>query len=177
MSISAYNSIFSKPFPKTLILEFDDDPQTIISNDKIIQESMTLEESLCGDMNLVYGHCESSCFKVRVVNNGSLKGKTFTAKLQFASRGHLIDSDGNNIVDDDSNYISYYNSNNTSEIVIGKYKVFSDKPTTDRVYRDLVCYDVMHDIIDVDVADWYSALTFPITLKNFRDSLFTYLDS
>ena len=175
MSISAYNSIFSKPFPKTLILEFDDDPQTIISNDKIIQESMTLEESLCGDMNLVYGHCESSCFSVRVVNNGSLKGKTFTAKLQFASRGHLIDSDGNNIVDDDSNYISYYNSNDTSEIVIGKYKVFSDKPTTDRVYRDLVCYDVMHDIIDVNVADWYSALTFPITLKNFRDSLFTYL--
>lgn len=175
MSIAAYNNIFQKPFPKTLVLEFDDNPQTIISNDKIIQESMSLEESLCSDMNIRYGGCESSCFRVRVVNSGSLKGKTFTAKLKFYGKGHLIDGEGNNLVDDDNNYLSYYNSTSESTITIGKYKVYSDKPTNDRVYRDLVCYDAMQEIIDVDVATWYEGLTFPITLKNFRDSLFTFL--
>lgn len=175
MSIASYNNIFSKPFPKTLVLEFDDNPQTIISNDKIIQESMSLEESLCSDMNVRYGGCESSCFRVRVVNSGSLKGKTFTAKLKFYGKGHLIDDEGNNLVDDDNNYLSYYNATSESTITIGKYKVYSDKPTNDRVYRDLVCYDAMHEIIDVDVATWYEGLTFPITLKNFRDSLFSLL--
>lgn len=175
MSIASYNNIFQKPFPKTLVLEFDDNPQTIISNDKIIQESMSLEESLCSDMNIRYGGCESSCFRVRVVNSGSLKGKTFTAKLKFYGKGHLIDDEGNNLVDDDNNYLSYYNATSESTITIGKYKVFSDKPTNDRVYRDLVCYDAMHEIIDVDVATWYEGLTFPITLKNFRDSLFSLL--
>jgi hypothetical protein len=100
MSIASYNNIFSKPFPKTLVLEFDDNPQTVISNENIIQESMSLEESLCSDMNIRYGGCESSCFRVRVVNSGSLKGKTFTAKLKFYGKGHLIDDEGNNLVDD-----------------------------------------------------------------------------
>lgn len=177
MSITSYNSIFSKPFPKTLILEFDDEPQTIISNDKIVQESMELEETLCSDSNLKYGCCESSCFNVRVVNNGSLKGKTFTAKLEFrSSLSILINDEGDYIANDKGDYIGAYNSSSSATtIVIGKYKVYSDKPTNDRVYRDLVCYDVMHDILDVDVASWYEGLTFPITLKNFRDSLFTFL--
>lgn len=175
MSIASYNNIFSKPFPKTLVLEFDDNPQTVISNENIIQESMSLEESLCSDMNIRYGGCESSCFRVRVVNSGSLKGKMFTAKLKFYGKGHLIDDEGNNLVDDDNNYLSYYNSTSESTITIGKYKVYSDKPTNDRVYRDLVCYDAMQEIIDVDVATWYEGLTFPITLKNFRDSLFSLL--
>lgn len=177
MSIEAYNSIFAKSFPKTLVLEFDDDPQTIIRNDQIIQESMELEESLCGGNNLKYGCCESSCFNVRVVNNGSLKGKTFTAKLEFrSSLSILINDEGDYIANDKGDYIGAYNSSSSATtIVIGKYKVYSDKPTNDRVYRDLVCYDVMHDILDVDVASWYEGLTFPITLKNFRDSLFTFL--
>lgn len=175
MSITSYNSIFSKPFPKTLILEFDDDPQTIISNDKVVQESMELEETLCSDSNLKYGCCESSCFNVRVVNNGSLKGKTFTAKLQFQSRGILINDSGDYIENDEGSYIGTYNSSNVDTITIGKYKVYSDKPTSDRVYRDLMCYDLMYDILDVDVASWYNGLTFPMTLKTFRDSLFTFL--
>ena len=175
MSITSYNSIFSKPFPKTLILEFDDDPQTVISNDKVVQESMELEETLCSDSNLKYGCCESSCFNVRVVNNGSLKGKTFTAKLQFQSRGILINDSGDYIENDEGSYIGTYNSSNVDTITIGKYKVYSDKPTSDRAYRDLMCYDLMYDILDVDVASWYNGLTFPMTLKNFRDSLFTFL--
>ena len=175
MSITSYNSIFSKPFPKTLILEFDDDPQTVISNDKVVQESMELEETLCSDSNLKYGCCESSCFNVRVVNNGSLKGKTFTAKLQFQSRGILINDSGDYIENDEGSYIETYNSSNVDTITIGNYKVYSDKPTSDRAYRDLMCYDLMYDILDVDVASWYNGLTFPMTLKSFRDSLFTYL--
>ena len=175
MSITSYNSIFSKPFPKTLILEFDDDPQTVISNDKVVQESMELEETLCSDSNLKYGCCESSCFNVRVVNNGSLKGKTFTAKLQFQSRGILINDSGDYIENDEGSYIGTYNSSNVDTITIGNYKVYSDKPTSDRAYRDLMCYDLMYDILDVDVASWYNGLTFPMTLKSFRDSLFTFL--
>ena len=73
---------------------------------------MELEETLCSDSNLKYGCCESSCFNVRVVNNGSLKGKTFTAKLQFQSRGILINDSGDYIENDEGSYIGTYNSSN-----------------------------------------------------------------
>ena len=51
----------------------------------------------------------------------------------------------------------------------------SVKPTKDRMYQDLTCYDKMYDIINANVVDWYNNLTFPMSLKNFRDSFFTEL--
>lgn len=41
-------------------------------------------------------------------------------------------------------------------------------------YKKLTAYDKMR-YFDVDVKDWYDSLTFPISVKNFRDSLCNYV--
>jgi len=41
--------------------------------------------------------------------------------------------------------------------------------------RTLVAYDPMYKLRNKDVATWYNGLTFPITIKNFRDQLFQYV--
>ena len=178
MSLASYNNIFAKSFPKSITLTFSEEGQSdiVLTNTYICEEDMSLEESLCSETNLKYGTCESSCFKVRVVNNNSFKGKWLTVTM--ALRGissSLIDSDGDTIVDANGDAIAYYDSSESTSITIGRYKVDSDVPTNDRMWRDLVCYDVLHDILSMDVATWYSGLTFPMTIKNFRDSFFNYV--
>ena len=65
MASSDYNELFSSLPQKALLLKFSDG--TIITNDKIVSESLGLEESLCSDTNLKYGSCESSRFSIKVV--------------------------------------------------------------------------------------------------------------
>lgn len=179
MSISQYNNIFSKSFPKEVLLEFSD--ETLIGNDQICEEDMSLEESLCSDSNLKFGACESSCFKVRVVNNNNFKGLKLNVSmvLKGVDAGRLIDSDGNYLVDSDDNYLTYYDASNpdSTTIDIGEYYVVDDEPSNDRMWRDLTCYDAMYFILNADVTAWYATLTFPMSMKNFRDSFFTWINS
>ena len=179
MSIAQYNNIFSKSFPKDILLEFSD--ETLIENDQICEEDMSLEESLCSDANLKFGACESSCFKVRVVNNNNFKGLKLNVSmvLKGVDAGRLIDSDGNYLVDSDDNYLTYYDASNpdSATIDIGEYYVIDDEPSNDRMWRDLTCYDAMYFILNADVTAWYAGLTFPMSMKNFRDSFFTWINS
>ena len=179
MSIAQYNNIFSKSFPKDILLEFSD--ETLIENDQICEEDMSLEESLCSDSNLKFGACESSCFKVRVVNNNNFKGLKLNVSmvLKGVDAGRLIDSDGNYLVDSDDNYLTYYDASNpdSATIDIGEYYVIDDEPSNDRMWRDLTCYDAMYFILNADVTAWYAGLTFPMSMKNFRDSFFTWINS
>ena len=55
---------------------------------------------------------------------------------------------------------------------LGKYIVDSDKPTADRWHRKVIAYDKLSKLNEMDVKDWYKTLTFPMTIKAFRDSLF-----
>lgn len=57
---------------------------------------------------------------------------------------------------------------------IGRYKVYSDKPTADRKCRDVEAYDALYDVLNADMAAWYNSLTFPMTLKAFRDAFFSH---
>lgn len=41
--------------------------------------------------------------------------------------------------------------------------------------RTLIAYDPMYKLRNKDVATWYNGLTFPITIKNFRDQMFQYV--
>lgn len=122
--------------------------QTVIDNSKMLSESIRLEEALCSEQNLKFGACEASQFTVQVANTaGNFKGKTLEVAVTM-----------------DETTTKY-----------GTFKVQSDKPTADRIWRVLTAYDKMYDIINADVLDWYSSLTFPMTLANFRNSFFTYL--
>lgn len=65
--------------------------------------------------------------------------------------------------------------NEDDPFTYGEYKIYSDTPTADRTKRQIVAYDAMYDILNADVKAWYDGLSFPLTLKAFRDSFFAYL--
>lgn len=65
--------------------------------------------------------------------------------------------------------------NENEPFTYGEYKIYSDTPTADRTKRQIVAYDAMYDIINSNVKSWYDGLSFPMTLKAFRDSFFAYL--
>lgn len=173
MASSDYNDMFKSLPSKTLILRFSDG--TVITNDKIVKESLELEDNLTSDINLKYGGCESGNFRIRIVNEGvSFKDLWVDVFIvvNFPGKIFVTDEDKAFVTDDN---LFFEKIGVSDPLKLGRYKVWSDKPTGDRVYRDLDCYDLMKDIVNVNVASWYSALTFPMTLKNFRDSLFSYL--
>lgn len=177
-----YNDLFSKSFPKELTLTFTTASGTtlaVLTNENICQESMTLEGALCSDEDIRYGACEADCFRIRIAPTSNIyfEGSYLrvTMDIAGASSGNLIDAEGNTLVDSEGDALSFYNSDDKVTIVIGTYKVLSDMPTADRAWRDLTCYDLMYDIINADVTEWYKGLTFPMTLGDLRENLLTYL--
>lgn len=132
---------------KQLKITFD---SGTITNTEIPSEQFELTESLTSESQLVFGSCEASEIKFRIYNVFlPLKDKWLTVTQTL-------------------------NGDTENPLQIGKYKVYSDKPTADRGYRDVVAYDAMYDIINTDVASWYNSLTFPMSLKAFRDSFFAF---
>lgn len=121
-----------------------------ITNTELHAESMTLKERLCSESQLKFGCCEASELSFKMANVGNtLKDKwlVLTEKLNDSS----------------------------TVFRFGKYKVYSDTPSAERNYRNIVAYDLMYDIINANVAEWYNGLTFPMTQKEFRDSFFNYV--
>lgn len=119
-----------------------------ITNENLRTESIVLDEELCSTSKLKFGSCGTSKFTAEIAN----VFENFEGKLIEVT-----------VTMDDE--VTKY----------GTFKVVSDKPLADRIFRSLTAYDAMNDIINTNVLDWYNGLTFPITLKNFRDSFFNYL--
>lgn len=121
-----------------------------IDNTMLHSESFQLEESICSDDTLLFGSCEASCVRFRVSNIiNALKGKQITVDMAIEGE--------------------------ETPFRFGTYKVLEDKPTADRSWRDVTAYDAMFDIIHANVTTWYNGLSFPMTLKQFRDSFFNHL--
>ena len=125
-----------------------------INNSQIYSESFELTESLCSEESLKFGSCEASCLKLKIAN-------------EFASLKNLwID------------VTEVLNEYSDEPFSFGKYKVYSDVPTADRKYREIVAYDKMFDIINADVSIWYDTILpdedSVVTLKEFRDSFAAY---
>lgn len=175
MTLEESNELFSHSIQKKMRLVFSNN--VIITNSEICSEEMSLDESLFSDSTLRLGACESSCFKVRVVNSGSFKGETVVVEqLVTDDKGRIVTDDGSYLVDENGNHIVYHSDTEFGlAIPYGTFKVQSDEPSNDRMWRDLTCYDAMYDIINADVAAWYRSLTFPMTIKALRDSFFSYL--
>lgn len=122
-----------------------------IDNSMLEIGTFALEESLCSESELKFGACEANCVKFTARNTaGSIIGKTISIE-------ETIDGDSQN------------------PMPYGVFKVASDVPTADRTKRQITAYDAMYDIINTDVKSWYAGLSFPMTLKQFRDSFFAYL--
>ena len=122
-----------------------------IDNSMLEIGTFALEESLCSESELKFGSCEANCVKFTARNTaGSIIGKKISIE-------ETIDGDIEN------------------PMPYGVFKVASDVPTADRTKRQITAYDAMYDIINTDVKSWYAGLSFPMTLRQFRDSFFAHL--
>ena len=155
--------------------------QMTITNENIVKESMSIEDSLCAsDFQLRFGACEARCFRITIANIDlpNLQDRWFSAWLETDLEYTLVDSDGNRLVDSDGDYLVARSAGGKYRIPVGKFKVYSDKPRNDRSTRDLICYDAMYDIFKADVLAWYESYAeyhTDVTIKDFRDAFFEHL--
>lgn len=122
-------------------------PWLVIENDKIVSESLQITESLSSGEDIVFGSCEGAEMQITVADIiEDLTNKEFTLAVEIGGY----------------------------ELALGIYTVKSFKRQSDRRKRKITAYDRM-EWFNVDVSDWYNNLSFPLTLKSFRDSLCEYI--
>ena len=129
--------------PIELEVRFKDNAFPTIKGSDVLSEQMTLHESICEEEQLKFGGCNASSFELTVFNlNSGIKGCEIEPVL----------------------------ITNKTEIPLGVFYVETIEKYAGKDYKKLTAYDKMR-YFDVDVKDWYESLTFPISVKNFRDSL------
>ena len=123
------------------------EPWLVIENDRIVSESLQILENLCSGEEMIFGSCESSELQITVADVAEdLIGREFTLTVEIGGY----------------------------EMALGIYTVKSFKRQSDRRKRKITAYDRM-SWFNVDVAEWYRDLSFPMTVKTFRDSLCSYI--
>lgn len=123
----------------------------VIDNTTREQDTFTLTETLNDGTELKFGSC--------MPNQISFTGR----EVPIATKGMKLRP------------VEILEGNENDPFVYGTYTVQSDTPTADRTKRQIVAYDAMYDIINADAKSWYDGLSFPMTLKAFRDSFFAHL--
>lgn len=123
----------------------------VIDNSMREQDTFTLTETLNDGTELKFGSCLPN---------------------QISFTAHDIPA---GLIGKNLRPVEILEGNENEPFTYGEYKIYSDTPTADRTKRQIVAYDAMYDIINTDVKSWYDGLSFPITLKAFRDSFFAYL--
>lgn len=124
-----------------------EEPWLVIENDRIVSESLQITESLSSDEDLVFGSCEGAELQITVADvTQDLTNREFTLTVEIGGY----------------------------EMALGIYTVKSFVRQSDRRKRKITAYDRM-SWFNVDVANWYNNLSFPMTLKTFRDSLCDYI--
>lgn len=131
---------------------YTDDLSVSLTNVDLFIDEFTLSENLCSEESLRIGACEASSVHFTAVNNFiSLKGKWINID---------IDLEGSE-----------------ETFRLGRYKVFSDKPTSRKARREIVAYDALYDVLNADMSEWYANLwdsqTNTMTVKQFRDAFFS----
>ncbi len=109
--------------------------------------SLTVEEILDDNNQLKFGTCNSSKFTVTLIGATDLTGEEIEVYQN-------VDGIRNDIF-----------SGVVSSCVLDK----------NMVDRKLTAYDKLYSYKDIDVWDWYNKLTYPISLLEFRNSLFEYM--
>lgn len=138
---------------KQILMVSDEGGHIRITNDDIIGESFELTESLCSEENLRLNSVESSQIKFRVKNTfPNLYRVWFTVTITM---------DGAE-----------------EPFLLGKYKVWKDKVSSDRSTREITAYDGLYKILTNTYKKWYNEFwssRTTATMKQFRDAYFTRL--
>lgn len=127
-----YGALFNDDsVKKEIVIKYGN---TTITNEDLFNQELELDESLCSEEQLKFGSCEASVIKFRVANIVSpVKGNWISVAM--AVDGHT-----------------------ENPIPFGRYKVESDKPTSDRKWREIFAYDALYDMINDDVSAWYNSV-------------------
>lgn len=134
---------------KSLVISFPNANVTI-TNDDIVQDSLEIKEAIESGKTLSYKGCISSQLKFQVAD--------IVQDLRDQYVEVLLQAGSEDVIPIFSGYI-FDQSNQTHEDVVTQF----------------VAYDILYKTNQRDITSWYNGLTFPITVKNFRDSLFSYL--
>lgn len=147
-----YKDLFYEDSIEKQVKITSDDRLINITNEELDGENMELTESLCTAEQLTFGSCSAAMLKFTVSN------------VMVPMKGAWLNVD--------------IGLSGMEDYRLGRYKVDSDKPTADRMYRDGIAYDALYDVINANMADWYNALLpdsdSTVNLKQFRDGFFTY---
>ena len=122
-----------------------------LTNDDIYEEGIELSQSINTEDDLRFGSCVTSTLKFTTSDiSNSYLGKclTFTIVLE---------------------------GDDTHPLLVGTYRVVEETLTADRTKKEIVAKDSIYEINNAEVASWYSSLTFPMTLLQFRNSFFSYM--
>lgn len=126
------------------------DSTITITNDELVSESLELSESLCSEDYLSFGAVESSRLKFTIKNT--------------------IPNTMNKWLD-----VTIMPYGAQSAFTLGRYKVYSDKVSSDRTTREIIAYDGLYKILSSSYKSWYKSIwgsTDTMTVKQFRDRFF-----
>ena len=135
---------------KAVIIDFPNKNVTFTNSD-IVADSVSLTEAICEDEYLTFEGCIASQFSVEVAGNvQDLRGEYMEVSI-------AIDQE-----DPIPLFVGYVDSQ-------------TNQSAQDMI-TELTAYDpLVTKINPIDVTSWYNGLTFPITVKAFRDSFFQYI--
>lgn len=135
--------------PKTLTISVPSRNITFTNAD-IVSQSLELTEAIENERSLTFKGCIASQFKFSVADIVTdLRGEYVEATIQ---------------------------AGNTQ--VIPLFKGYVDEQnnlTYEDVVTEFTCYDILYQKGEIECIDWYESLTFPISVKRFRDSFFAFI--
>lgn len=118
-----------------------------IGNDRIVKDTFRLTEMISDSGDLDFGSTNASVVEFTVADvPEDLNGQRFTITQTV---------------------------NGTYTVPLGTFTVDSCKKQDDLRFKDIVAYDDMQKF-NRNVAEWYNGLTFPISVKDMRESLCQY---
>ena len=118
-----------------------------LTDSDIHSDSLVITDSLSSDEDLFFGSCEAAQMEVTVSGlTQDITGAECMVTLGF----------------------------DEFELVLGVFVIDSTPKENDRNTRKIIAYDRMTRF-DADVSGWYNTLKFPMTLKEFRESLCEYV--
>ena len=143
------NAYYDDTLLKTLIITFPNKNVTFTGDD-ILGESVKLIEKIETERSLTFKGCIASKFTFKVADNViDLRGEYLEATIQA----------------DDTEEIPLFSG----------YVDDQDNDTREDIVTTFTCYDPLYKIGSKNMQSWVDGLSFPITVRNFRNSLFSNL--
>lgn len=117
-----------------------------LTNEDLIEESLEINEAVMSSDTFTYANCISNYISFTTTKQKTFKQRTLVVYEVLED------------YDDEP-------------INLGTFYVDQDTISRDGKTREIVAYDRMFFLINQRVSDWYNSLSFPITVKDLRDSL------